>query len=105
MLTNRAWLAPLAVAIACCLLLPSIGFGTVGDVLVTVAAISAALAIYLGVRPRERYDLQSLREFHESEELREIDPGDVSDEADRIVCVRCGRDYSARFPICPHCGS
>ena len=87
------------------MLLPSVGFGMFGDTLIAGAGLGVLVAVYVALRPRGRYDLQDLQAFHESEELRGLDPGEVSGDADEVICPRCGTTYSTRFRVCPNCVS
>jgi len=104
---RRKWIAPLAISIVCCLAMPLVWpIPSAIDYLIGIAGFSALLALWFGLIPRLRrdpYDLEALRRVHEREELMELDPGDVSYEADKVVCANCGRSYHVRFPICPHC--
>ena len=65
------------------------------------ASVLAAVAV-LFVRRRGRYDLESLREFHDREEVRQLEPDDPGD-IDSLFCSNCGTAYSVRFPACPQC--
>lgn len=108
-MTSRPWILPVALAVAFALLWgataawPFLG--------ATFAALSAAALVWAfaaAVWPRMRrlrrdpYDLDSLRELHEREELREIEHDDV--EYDSVVCLHCQAVYSNRLPACPRCG-
>ncbi len=76
------------------------------EVLVTVAAVAASVAGWRALqehRHRDPYDLEALREFHEREEISELDPGFVSDDADTVVCLHCGTARRRRIPVCPNC--
>ncbi|RYG37115.1 hypothetical protein EON81_07685 [bacterium] len=78
----------------------------------SVPAISGALAIVAiasfvaaGLKARkDPYSLDSLRDFHDKEELREIDVPGVDVGGD-VMCGRCRNSYSGRLPGCPHCGA
>jgi len=105
---NARWLAPFGMGMAFALLPTFTSFApTVRDALFLAAGLFLLAAGYQYLRPslrrRDRFDLEELRRVHEREELKAIDPGGISEFADRIVCPHCGRDYSARFPICPSC--
>ena len=89
--------------------MPSLfAYPAVFSLVVVVAGLSTAVAIWVGVhdrvRLRDRYDLGTLREIHEREELSELDPGTVDPEADKVVCLHCNHQYHSRFPACPNCG-
>lgn len=106
---RTAWIAPLAISIVCCLLLIFLGaYTAIARVLVAIAGFSALVAIGNAIRGRvrlpDRYDLGTLREIHEREELMDLDPGTLDPEADRVVCFYCNHQYHSRFPACPHCG-
>jgi hypothetical protein len=64
-----------------------------------VAAIVAAL-----LSRRSKYDLAGLREFHEQEEIRQLEVDDCKD-GDSFLCLCCGTAYSNRFPTCPKCST
>jgi hypothetical protein len=51
---------------------------------------------------RDPYDLRTLREVEEREELRNLDVPSA-DGIDQVQCLCCQRVYAARFPTCPHC--
>ncbi|RYG40021.1 hypothetical protein EON79_23310 [bacterium] len=79
---------------------------------ISVPAISGALALasagsfvvaFLRSR-KDPYSLDSLRELHDKEELREIDVPGVDVGGD-VMCGRCRNTYSGRLPGCPHCGA
>ena len=108
--TTPKWLVPLAVALACMMIAGFPGMnGDVVRICILLAGPSALAAAWFALGPklkrRDKYDLGALREFDEQEELREIDLGMPSPEADKVVCPRCGNVYKARFPICPACKS
>ena len=91
--------------IALLLMLPLASVPFAIPTLSVAAAVSFALALVSGIRRKDRYDLNSLREFHDAEELREIEEQlSVSDEADRVVCVHCMTVYNRRLGVCPKCG-
>jgi predicted tellurium resistance membrane protein TerC len=103
------WLTPLGIAMACLMLAAFVAIvAWLVRVLVMFAVLLVLIACFeavkAGLRKRDKYDLESLRRFHEKEELRNIDEGEVSATPERTVCPRCGMDYSTRLPVCPHCG-
>jgi hypothetical protein len=117
---RKAWIAPLGVSIVCLFLAAGLAsFPFAASVLVVLSGISGCMAVYSAVLGRlnagrlsggrlrlgrDKYDLSRLREV--DEEMREaaLEPGHVSPDADEIFCLRCGRAYQARIPVCPYCG-
>ncbi len=88
----------------------AVGLGASGsmlNLLMALCAIFLAGVVYLGVAPRlrkrDQYDLNALRELQEREELEAIDVGEVSPDADTVVCPNCGASYKRRILQCPHC--
>lgn len=67
-------------------------------------AATAIVSVLSRSKPRDRYDLASLREFEDQEELRQIVEAEEIPDVDHVICVRCGADYHSRFPVCPKCG-
>jgi len=53
---------------------------------------------------RDPYDLSVLKEVHEKEVLRNLDPdAEVQRDFDSVVCTCCGSVYSNRLHVCPAC--
>jgi len=106
--SRARWVVPLGLGMVAFFLAEGLlATGTLRDALVGASGVFVLIAIFQGARPylkpKDRFDLKELQRVHEREELKAIDPGEVSEFADRVVCPRCGMDYSTRFPICPHC--
>jgi hypothetical protein len=105
---KRRWVAPLAIGLVS-FWLSAVFWSTsvIGKALVVTSVIFLGVAAYEGVKPllrrRNPYDLDQLRRIHEEEELRAIDPGEVSQEAEWVVCPHCGNRYRTRLLICPNC--
>jgi hypothetical protein len=101
------WRAPLGVSIVCLLMAAFVGSAPwLAGALVTMAALSALIALGSGLRGmlrRDPYDLNALKKLHEREELLDLDPGTVSPDADTVVCLCCGTPRPARIPVCPAC--
>jgi hypothetical protein len=73
-----------------------------GAAVIGIAVVSSSLRKRL-ISRFDKYDLASLRQIDEQMKLSELEPGTVSGDADEIVCLRCGRAYNARIPVCPAC--
>ena len=53
---------------------------------------------------RDPYDLGALRDLEEQEELRRaMEEAAPPEDPDTVTCPFCLREYSVRFPVCPHC--
>lgn len=50
------------------------------------------------------YDLASLREIHEREELKRLELEETP-VFDSVHCLSCGEVYNIRMPLCPKCGA
>jgi len=78
-------------------------------ILVEACAIASAICLLGAVvalfkRDARAYDLESLRDIHEREILKQLEL-DQSPEFDSVVCLNCGEVYTMRLPICPICKS
>src|SRR5579862_9132417 len=106
---NRRWIAPMGVCLAFLLLAGMLSASTrIAGSLIVAAAIMASVAAWeliRMVRVRTKYDLGALREFHEKEELRQLDPGEVAEDADTVICLCCGGSRPRRIAVCPYCRS
>ena len=110
---KKAWIAPLGVCLVCLMLAAGLGSAPeVALVLTVLAGVAAVVAAHAAVRGRlgtnlrglsDPYDLGKLRALEEQLQMDALDPGEVSEDADRIVCVRCGTAYRTRMPVCPNC--
>ena len=82
----------------------------------TVFPIRALLLIYITMsayqvvctfrKPkalRDSYDLQKLAKEVERDERRERLEQEADPLLEQRLCMRCGEQYDAKFPECPHC--
>ncbi len=69
-----------------------------------IASALSAVGFLVTFFTRESYDLGELRQLHDKEQLRAIELTEQGD-FDGVQCLACGELYSARFPVCPSCGS
>jgi hypothetical protein len=110
---KKAWLAPLGVCIVCLFLAGALQSAPkIAAVLIVLAAGAAVGAGVVGARGimggkirlrKDPYDLKVLREVDERMLIDSLDPGHVSEQADQVVCIRCGTTYRTRLPVCPNC--
>jgi len=75
-----------------------------GGALICFVGALLALPGLIKERFNSRYDIKSLIELQEREELRRIEL-DESQEYDSVHCLACGEVYNIKLPICPRCGS
>lgn len=98
------WLRYVAAACACFLAAGVFWpFPVFRDALVICGLLATGGAVAHGVRKRrDPYDLQTLKDLDEREELRNLDVPDV-EGIDQVHCMCCMRVYDIKYPTCPHC--
>jgi hypothetical protein len=103
MLSRSAWIVPTALT-----LVFSIAAGATGVTLFVGGAAACLVvtlfALWRDFKPRDKYDLQSLKEFEEKQELADLDPNVGVFEFDDYLCPYCRHIYSTEFRKCPKCG-
>ncbi len=95
----------IALAIVGCMLAAGLWpIEILGQALAIGSALAFVGALLTGVKlMKSKYDLNTLRDFHEREELKNIEleePG----EYDSVHCMNCGEVFNIRMPLCPRCG-
>jgi hypothetical protein len=78
-------------------------------ILITFAGIAFSIALAVAFKGKVRlrrdpYDLVKLKQLDDKLALDELQTGDVANDADQIICIRCQSAYRSRFPACPNCG-
>ena len=98
----------MAVALVGGLLLPFVWpISVVRYTVLACVAAGLAAALYfatLGMRRRDPYDLEALREVHEREAVQALLDDEPTPDSDSVVCRNCGACYPAGIGVCPECG-
>src|SRR5215218_6464474 len=68
-----------------------------------VALVGLVRAVYRVHRTSGRYDLRTLRNFDDREELRKLRENERQVDTEQALCVHCGEVYDLRLPFCPNC--
>jgi len=58
-------------------------------------------AVTQKMMPKDKYDLESLREVHAKAELEALDIPEP--DADQVQCPACFNVFPSHLPVCPHC--
>jgi hypothetical protein len=90
------------VAVGLGLLLLAGATGAVPAMIGGTGALLVAIVVAL-LNRKDKYDLGTLREVHDREEVREL-LIDEPAEYDSFLCQGCGAVYDVRIRTCPRCG-
>lgn len=99
-----SWIQWVAIAVVCALGALALAAVPLLSALLAFAAVACLLAPILMRRRRDKYDLGTLKEFHEREKEGPLpDVGSVHD-ADTVTCPHCFEIYDANSGVCRNCG-
>jgi hypothetical protein len=71
--------------------------------MIAVALGVGLRGLALTARGRDPYDLARLMQEVDSDERRNLRERDAESNPERMLCMRCGEEFEAKFPECPHC--